>query len=447
MLLECYKDGVVVETIQLSASKRLYTVGRQQGVSDIVLSHASISREQATLTVSASGTVVVTDLGSAQGTHISGKRIPPKKPHTLPPGRSLVFGKSTRVYKLQEGAGGFMTEVEAAPAPKPQRAYNEPLATALLSVLRRGALDDGRRLRPDGFTPLKPLLKSSALTSFKCNEAQAHKLVGDTDDLGLFELRTEADALLIRAAGGHEASAGRLDLSLRLRACAGDEELPPHAEMVHGAQFRDWNAIRSAGLGGASVGGGAVVRFWTRPPVKGEKMFGAAPHVLVHVRAGALTADGMELFVEEEEEEGEGVQAGQGGAEAEADAPRRRTIVCAGDPAEGGVVGVWHFEKVLNARDGSELMGADEIAPLREAHSKELARQQQAEQARLDARLQKEEAKQRKAAETQRAEESARAGQAQPRYNPYLAHLDEEAGSKRKRNGDEDEEEEEDEDY
>ena len=453
MILECFKDGAVVETIQLSASKRLYTVGRQQGVSDIVLAHASISREQATLTVSASGTVVVTDLGSAQGTYISGKRLPPKKPHTLPPGRSLVFGKSTRVYKLKEGGGGFMTEVEAAPAPKPQRAYNEPLATALLSVLRRGALDDGQRLRPDGFTPLKPLLKSSALTSFKCTEAQAHKLVGDTEDLGLFELRTEADALLIRAASGHEPAAGRLDLSLRLRACTGDDELPPHAELVHGAQFRDWNAIRSAGLGAASAsaasGGGAVVRFWTRPPLKGEKMFGAAPHVLVHVRAGALTADGMELFIEEEETEKEGEggqQAGQGQV-ADAEAPQRRTIVCAGDPAEGGVVGVWHFEKVLNARDGSEMMGSDEIAPLREAHSKELARRQQAEQARIDARLQKEEAKQRKATEAQRAEESARAGPAQPRYNPYLAHLDEEAGSKRKRKGYDDDDDDDDDDY
>ena len=178
-------------------------------------------------------------------------------------------------------------------------------------------------------------------------------------------------------------------------------------------------------------------------------MFGAAAHLLVHVRAGALTSDGMDLFVEEEEmaegEEGEGGQAGQDPAAEATKAPRRRTIVCAGDPAEGGVVGVWHFEKVLNARDGSELMGPDEIAPLREAHSKELARRQQAEQARLDARLQKEEAKQRKQAEAQRAEESARAGPAQPRHNPYLAHMDDEAGSKRKRDGDDGDDEEDDE--
>ena len=168
MLLDVFKDGELVESIQLSASKRLYTVGRQPNVSDIFLSHASISREQATITVSASGSVVVMDVGSAQGTFISGKKLPPKKKHTLPPGRSLVFGKSTRVYKLREGGSGFMNDAEAVPAPRQQKRYNETLATALLSVLRRGSLDDSERLRPDGYVPLAALLASSALASFRC---------------------------------------------------------------------------------------------------------------------------------------------------------------------------------------------------------------------------------------------------------------------------------------
>ena len=105
MYLDVFKDGQLVESIALSASKRIYTVGRQQGVADIVLAHGSISREQATLTVSSSGSVVVTDLGSAQGTWISGKQLPARKGHVVAPGRSLVFGKSTRVFKLREGAG------------------------------------------------------------------------------------------------------------------------------------------------------------------------------------------------------------------------------------------------------------------------------------------------------------------------------------------------------
>ena len=74
--------------------------------------------------------------------------------------------------------------------------------------------------------------------------------------------------------------AARVDLSLSLRACS-EEELAPHAPLVHGAAFKDWNAIRSQGLGGH-----APCRFWTRAPRKGERMFGMprAPDVLVYVR-------------------------------------------------------------------------------------------------------------------------------------------------------------------
>ena len=88
MLLDVFKEAELIETIALSASKRIYTVGRQQGVSDIPLMHTSISREHATLTVSSSGKVVVTDLNSAQGTWMSGKQLPARKPHLVAPGRS-----------------------------------------------------------------------------------------------------------------------------------------------------------------------------------------------------------------------------------------------------------------------------------------------------------------------------------------------------------------------
>ena len=64
-------------------------------------------------------------------------------------------------------------------------------------------------------------------------------------------------------------------------------------------------------------------------------------------------------------------------------------MVCSGDPADGGVVGVWHFEKVVNARDGSELMGPDEIAPLRAARQKQLLQRAEA----ADAAVAKVEAK------------------------------------------------------
>ena len=39
-MLDQYKDGALVETLQLSASKRVYKVGRQAGFADVVLAPA-----------------------------------------------------------------------------------------------------------------------------------------------------------------------------------------------------------------------------------------------------------------------------------------------------------------------------------------------------------------------------------------------------------------------
>ena len=94
MILDVSKDGEVVESIELSASKRVYNVGRQAGVSDIVLTHSSISRDHATITISASGTVVVMDMGSAQGTRVAVPvAVPasnsPSTRTTIPPRRSV----------------------------------------------------------------------------------------------------------------------------------------------------------------------------------------------------------------------------------------------------------------------------------------------------------------------------------------------------------------------
>ena len=163
-MLDQYKDGALVETLQLSASKRVYKVGRQAGFADVVLAHASISREHATLTVSASGSVVVCDLGSAHGTSISGKRLPANKPHLLAPGRSLQFGASSRIFKLRADSTGFLTAAggaASAPPPQTQSARAEALEKALLDALRHGALD-GERLRPDGFVRLDAALGCAA---------------------------------------------------------------------------------------------------------------------------------------------------------------------------------------------------------------------------------------------------------------------------------------------
>ena len=298
-MLDQYKDGALVETLQLSASKRVYKVGRQAGFADVVLAHASISREHATLTVSASGSVVVCDLGSAHGTSISGKRLPANKPHLLAPGRSLQFGASSRIFKLRADSTGFLTAAggaASAPPPQTQSARAEALEKALLDALRHGALD-GERLRPDGFVRLDAALGCAALAAHRPppTEREVRELVaagGAAASDAPLELRDEGGAALIRATSGHAEALG-VDASLQLRAATADE-LRGAGTLVHGAPFLQYNSIRSRGLAGPA-------RFWRRAPAKGEKPHGlqAAPHVLVYVRTASLVDGGSAVYVEE----------------------------------------------------------------------------------------------------------------------------------------------------
>ena len=144
-------------------------VGRQVGVADIVLTHGSISREQAVLTVSASGTVVVTDAGSAQGTYISGKRLEANKKYALPPGRSLVFGKSTRVYKLREGSTGLAVCValllpsRLSAALRPLCKWAEAALPARWDFSRTAASTMGRVFVPSTYSSAIPWFSTAAM--------------------------------------------------------------------------------------------------------------------------------------------------------------------------------------------------------------------------------------------------------------------------------------------
>ena len=416
-MLDQYKDGALVETLQLSASKRVYKVGRQAGFADVVLAHASISREHATLTVSASGSVVVCDLGSAHGTSISGKRLPANKPHLLAPGRSLQFGASSRIFKLRADSTGFLTAAggaASAPPPQTQSARAEALEKALLDALRHGALD-GDRLRPDGFVRLDAALGCAALAAHRPppTEREVRELVaagGAVASGAPLELRDEGGAALIRATSGHAEALG-VDASLRLRAATADE-LRGAGTLVHGAPFLEYNSIRSRGLAGPA-------RFWRRAPAKGEKPHGlkAAPHILVYVRTASLVDGGSAVYVEE------------AGADGGADAAEEPAFVCAGD-ADVGAVGPWHFDRVVNARDGSALMEEEEIAPLRAARAAEIAARREAEAAKeakvaakAEAKAAKAEASARAAAAPQWEDMPEEEEEPAERFNPYLQHL------------------------
>ena len=411
MLLDAYKDGVLVETIELSASKRLYKVGRLPDVADIVLGHGSISRNHATLTVSASGSVVVSDVGSAQGTKISGKPLEPNRPYKLPPGRSLAFGASTRTFKLREGGSGFVDEAAVA-AVVPQ-ADNEPRVQSLLQVLRTGAA--GERLRPDGYVRLASLLGTPAVQ--RCwAETELASLPARTDAI---EATTTQDGeLMLRAVDGHAEDA-RVDTKLRLAGCASLPEL-----VVFCSAFKEWNAVRSQGVG-AGRAPPRPIYLCTAAPAAGAKppSLGRSADIHVFIETASLLAEGLRLFTVDGE--ARGADPPPSSAAPSTAAEPLESLVCVGAP-ETGLIGPWHFARVLNARDGTELMSAAETEPIRQDRARALAHKAAATTAAEEAVA----ARQRQREATRRREEAALEEPLDDpdeaeRFNPYLTHWQE----------------------
>ena len=471
MLLDIFKDGELVETMELSASKRVYKVGRQAGLADIVLAHGSISREQATLTVSASGSVVVADLGSAHGTLISGKKLAPNKPHLLPPSRSLTFGQSTRVFKLREGGTGFVEAGGSAAAATATLSaamlLDDPRVQAALHVLRNGA-SDVERARPDGYLPLISVLQSSGVQRAGATEALLASLPAKLSET--IEAMEDGGVLWLRALDGHAPSM-RVDTKLVLTAIhsptiADDEEedavvagpmLPPSlqpaalpedpntlpSQLIFCASFKTWNALRSHGVG-AGVEPPQPIRLCCQKPkaanTRVESLGNRAADLLVYVDTLVLLREGGKLFrvsKRQEVDAAEGESSGAGASAAAATPMRNDEIeplACIGPDEKGGLIGPWLFTKVINARDGSEMMGEVELAPLREARRK--AAEQVAVKAAEKAEAEQVRMRQREVSRIRREEAERVAERSKPveRYNPYLAH----------REGEDEEEEDED---
>ncbi|MEW5317279.1 MAG: hypothetical protein WDW38_008590 [Sanguina aurantia] len=73
--------------------------GRQPGL-DVVLEHASVSRQHAHLAVDARGEATLTDLGSQHGTQLDGVWVKANQAKTLKVDSKFKFGASTRGYRL-----------------------------------------------------------------------------------------------------------------------------------------------------------------------------------------------------------------------------------------------------------------------------------------------------------------------------------------------------------
>jgi hypothetical protein len=213
--------------------------------------------------------VVVVDLGSAQGTKISGKPLVPNKPHLLPPGRSLTFGQSTRTFKLREGGSGFVSgeagAAAVARAPQGAASLDDPRVQPVLQVLRAGA-SDCERPRPDGFVRLMSVVASAAVQRAGCTELELASLPARF--VNVFETITEAGVLLLRALDGHEPS-----LRVQPRLQLVPDPSPPSI-LFFGSTFREWNSVRSNGVGAGRTPPGPIF-LSAHPPPLGAKPLGA----------------------------------------------------------------------------------------------------------------------------------------------------------------------------
>eukprot|EP00271_Cylindrocystis_brebissonii_P009056 TRINITY_DN23659_c0_g1_i1.p1 TRINITY_DN23659_c0_g1~~TRINITY_DN23659_c0_g1_i1.p1 ORF type:complete len:523 (-),score=95.18 TRINITY_DN23659_c0_g1_i1:406-1974(-) len=104
--LEVMKDGDVVATIPL-VGKSHFVIGRLP-TCDIVLDHASISRQHARLTIPTGGAEPFLEcLGAAHGTRVDGRTLRSSKGTSsgekclVQDGSRIQFGASTRVYMLR----------------------------------------------------------------------------------------------------------------------------------------------------------------------------------------------------------------------------------------------------------------------------------------------------------------------------------------------------------
>jgi len=112
------EEEAALELVEASSGRRfrlrpgVNTVGREN--CDILLMDGTVSRRHAQFTVE-NGAVVVTDLGSTNGTQVDNSRITPNQPTPLAPGATLRFGNA--LLTLMAPGGAETTIVAGTPPP------------------------------------------------------------------------------------------------------------------------------------------------------------------------------------------------------------------------------------------------------------------------------------------------------------------------------------------
>jgi WD repeat-containing protein 70 len=117
LALDVLKDGRHVEALPLFATKRVCVLGRHSQMADVVLDHASLSRQHCVLAHGPDGRVYLADLKSTHGTFLNGARLPPLSRVPLGDGDSFTVGGSSRTYRVVAAAGGGGGDGERAGRP------------------------------------------------------------------------------------------------------------------------------------------------------------------------------------------------------------------------------------------------------------------------------------------------------------------------------------------
>ena len=102
-MLFVMRGDEVLETLPVGRQP-CYVAGRLPEV-EITLEHPSVSRRHAAVMHHRSGAVYIMDLGSAHGTFLNGRRLPPQEPTQWREGAAVNFGASSRAFVLRVPLG------------------------------------------------------------------------------------------------------------------------------------------------------------------------------------------------------------------------------------------------------------------------------------------------------------------------------------------------------
>lgn len=111
--LEVLKDGGVLEIVRL-ADKAYYVVGRDDEITDIHMTNASISRYHLVIQFSRTSQIFLYDVGSTHGTFLNKKKIEPRRYVELSVGDMFSLGSSTRRFLLNGPESMRPEEYESA---------------------------------------------------------------------------------------------------------------------------------------------------------------------------------------------------------------------------------------------------------------------------------------------------------------------------------------------